>query len=264
VRERTHLVPRDVNTSEGTHDGHVADESPTEPPAPSVSESLQQELRERVATSPYPLLYYTGVGLIAVSEIIFLVAAMLLTYLAVTRGESVSNPLDIVHAFSGPLILLVSAAVSTVFGFIVLRFAGAADRLVIPRNDRDVLLRMVEGRNRTGIRLYTDLVALSGTTGFFRKIGVSGLPLATIFLSVVFGLLALLTSADESLRQTFADLAKLTLGAFLGSYVQRQQGESDLSPEELRANFQTSEPPLNSDQRSRLATPQQEESPRRE
>src|SRR4051794_27472114 len=49
----------------------------------------------------------------------------------------------------------------------------------------------------------------------FTKLGLTGLPLATISLTIIFSLLA---TANPG---TFLDLAKLTLGAFIGSYVQR-------------------------------------------
>jgi hypothetical protein len=178
VRERIHLVPKD---------NYVADKPNAESAAPSVPESLQRDVRKRVAKSQWPSLYFAGFVLLVIAELIFITSAILLTYIAVTRGETISEPIETLHAFSGPLILLVSAAVSTVFGFIVLRAAGAADTLVIPREDRDVLVRMVEENNEPGIKLYTDLAALPGMTGFFHKMGVSGLPLATITLSVISG-----------------------------------------------------------------------------
>ncbi len=39
--------------------------------------------------------------------------------------------------------------------------------------------------------MYVRLSSLSGITGFFQKIGVSGLPLATIFLTLIFALLTI-------------------------------------------------------------------------
>jgi hypothetical protein len=55
----------------------------------------------------------------------------------------------------------------------------------------------------------------SGATGTFTKIGLTGLPLATILLTIFLGVAGLVNAQ-------FFDLAKLTLGAFLGSFVQRQ------------------------------------------
>ena len=64
------------------------------------------------------------------------------------------------------------------------------------------------------------LSSLRGFTGTFTKLGLSGLPLATIGLTLFFAMLALLPLDTESQR-SFFDLTKLTLGAFIGSFVQK-------------------------------------------
>jgi hypothetical protein len=66
---------------------------------------------------------------------------------------------------------------------------------------------------------YIRLSSLTGATGFFRKLDLSGLPLATIALTLVFalGMVAFPTGK-------FYELTQLTLGAFIGSFVQKQVG----------------------------------------
>lgn len=182
------------------------------------------------ALSPieYKALYFGGAALVFVAEVIFIAAAFVVVYRATTSEVSDYSTQTILQMLIPPSILMVAAAVSTLFGFLILRSVGAMNRFVIPVNDRDLLRRMIESGNDKGIDQYIRLAALSGPTGFFQKIGVSGLPLATIFLSLIFGLLALVVGnlpQEQNLEQTFSDLAKLTLGAFLGSYVQRQQSE---------------------------------------
>ena len=76
------------------------------------------------------------------------------------------------------------------------------------------------------IDLYVRLNSLSGATGFFTKIGITGLPLATIALSLIFTILGLTQATGTKLF----DLANLTLGAFLGSYVQRQVSTAQSRP----------------------------------
>jgi hypothetical protein len=66
---------------------------------------------------------------------------------------------------------------------------------------------------------YVRLRSLSGMSGTFTKLGVTGLPLVTVFLTLLFSLVSLLPIARA---ENFLDLAKLTLGAFIGSFVQRQ------------------------------------------
>ena len=51
-------------------------------------------------------------------------------------------------------------------------------------------------------------------------LGLTGLPLATIGLTIFFALMY-----AYSCDNPFMDLAKLTLGAFIGCFVQKQVGE---------------------------------------
>jgi hypothetical protein len=72
---------------------------------------------------------------------------------------------------------------------------------------------------KNDIRAIVPQLAMSaGAIGTFIKLQITGLPLATICLTILFALLGLLSG----LQSPFYDLAKLTLGAFIGSYVQRQ------------------------------------------
>jgi hypothetical protein len=68
------------------------------------------------------------------------------------------------------------------------------------------------------ITQYVHLRSLTGFTGAFTKLGLQGLPLATIGLTIFFALMYL---RDPQ----YLELAKLTLGAFIGSFVQKQVGE---------------------------------------
>jgi len=67
---------------------------------------------------------------------------------------------------------------------------------------------------------YIRLSSLTGATGFFTKLGLSGLPLATIGLTLFFAIGSLFAPAAAQ----FYDLTQLTLGAFIGSFVQKQVG----------------------------------------
>jgi hypothetical protein len=88
-----------------------------------------------------------------------------------------------------------------------------------------LLVTIIKDSNESAVRLYLDLTNTKGITGTFTKMGITGLPLATIFLTCFFAMLGL---SDEPNRNTFLDLAKLTLGAFIGSFVQRQLNEIDI------------------------------------
>jgi len=113
--------------------------------------------------------------------------------------------------------------IAAVIGYGLLRAAGTATKEVIPKQDKDLLSEMLRLGNHDGINEYIKLGSLSGVIGSFTKLGITGLPLATIGLTTFFSVLGLMLPSSS---QALFDLAKLTLGAFIGSYVQRQGSES--------------------------------------
>ena len=127
--------------------------------------------------------------------------------------------------FLAPLILLVSAVLTALMGYLLLRASGASGREVIPVQDFPLLSNLLFTGNERGIDNYIRLSSLQGLTGLFTKVGLTGLPLATIALTLFFAVLAMFS-------EPFVDLAKLTLGAFLGSYVQRNIPASRSEPGE--------------------------------
>lgn len=139
-----------------------------------------------------------------------------------TSDRGSSELMWYVGGYLPALIMFSSALVCAVVGYGLLNAAGAAGKEVIPKSDYELLSALVSEEKEKAIDLYVRLNSLSGPTGFFTKIGITGLPLATIALSIVFTLLGL---TQETGTKLF-DLANLTLGAFLGSYVQRQVSSS--------------------------------------
>jgi hypothetical protein len=112
--------------------------------------------------------------------------------------------------------------IAIIFIWVAYRFmaaSGVTSENVIPLQERELLEELIRGNKRDEARIYIELSSLRGFTGTFTKLGISGLPLATIFLTIVFALMA--ASVGGSTGGTFLDLAKLTLGAFIGSFVQR-------------------------------------------
>jgi hypothetical protein len=123
---------------------------------------------------------------------------------------------------------VLTAVMAAVIGFLLLRVAGAATREVIPQRDYALLSKLILDNNQDGIDNYVKLSGLTGFVGFFSKMGLYGLPLATILLTIILAMLGLVAPSGQA--ATFFDLSKLTLGAFIGSYVQRQRatgGDSD-------------------------------------
>jgi len=123
------------------------------------------------------------------------------------------------------LMLLLAALVSSGIGYSLFRSAGTATRQTIPAQDAPLLYKLLLDNKEDAINLYIRLSSLTGITGTFTQVGLSGLPLATIVLTIFFSLLSLTGN------QQLFDLAKLTLGAFIGSYVQREVTERRIKGE---------------------------------
>jgi len=124
--------------------------------------------------------------------------------------------------FIPELILIATAVFGTLLGVGLLHAAGAASaptpNWVINPNEWRALEHVIKEGKEDPITQYVRLRSLSGFTGVFTKLGLQGLPLATIGLTLFFSLMFLRDGA-------YLDLAKLTLGAFIGSFVQKQVGE---------------------------------------
>jgi hypothetical protein len=107
--------------------------------------------------------------------------------------------------------------------FIAIRLfskAGSLTSQVIRPEDRHLLEPLIAAPNKEAISEYIRLASLSGFSGTFTKLGFTGLPLATVALTLI--LLGIsICPLEEELRKGVFDMAKLTLGAFLGSFVQR-------------------------------------------
>jgi hypothetical protein len=111
----------------------------------------------------------------------------------------------------------VFAVISAAIGMALLKQAGRSTNYVIRPEDRDYVWPLIKDEKVQSIDQYIRLASLSGFSGAFTKIGFTGLPLATVALTIIFVVLSLATG-----KQDLMELAKLTLGAFIGSFVQRQ------------------------------------------
>jgi hypothetical protein len=100
----------------------------------------------------------------------------------------------------------------------LLRAAGVTTKEVLPQRDYAILSVAVQSGDDRAISEYIRLSSLTRVTGTFTHIGLTGLPLATIFLTIVLSLLGVFVPG-------FFDLAQLTLGGFIGSYVQKQRSD---------------------------------------
>lgn len=115
---------------------------------------------------------------------------------------------------------VVIAVLSAFFAIRLFSKAGSLTSQVIRESDKDYLWPLITTANKDAINEYIRLASLSGFTGTFQYLGFTGLPLATVGLTLILLIIALWVDDDELKKGVF-DMAKLTLGAFLGSFVQR-------------------------------------------
>jgi hypothetical protein len=111
--------------------------------------------------------------------------------------------------------------ISAYIGYKLVVASGASPENPIPPANYRLLAPLITDGKAESIDQYVRLSSLSGFTGTFTKLGLTGLPLTTVILTLIFAIIALLPVDAES-KKSFMDLTKLTLGAFIGSFVQRQ------------------------------------------
>jgi hypothetical protein len=151
---------------------------------------------------------YVGLILLSFSALVLFGIYKYVTEYKPTNGF---YPYEVV----GIVIALLTSLISIIMGVRLMLRDATSERVVIPNEDRALLEDLIRSGNEKGIDQYVRLSSLSGTTGTATKLGLTGLPLATVGLTVFFSLVAIF-GVDG-----FLDLAKLTLGAFIGSFVQK-------------------------------------------
>lgn len=135
----------------------------------------------------------------------------------------------IVNAVIAALALYLPLMIAVWVGF---KFAKSANALmraafyeatsVVPQRDYDLIQSAIQQGNPAPISEYIRLVSLTGGVGIFTKIGLTGLPLVTLALVLLFASGVLIADDSKETFNAFLDFTKLTLGAFIGSFVQRQ------------------------------------------
>ena len=129
-----------------------------------------------------------------------------------TIGRLLASPYAWVLYLGLGAILLLAAASVTAFLWIAWSH-GRPAHSPIPELDRTLLTQAIFEARSEAVDQYIRLEALRGFAGVLTRLGINGMPFATIGLTLVFAIMALY-------NQTFLDLSKLTLGAFIGSFVQ--------------------------------------------
>jgi hypothetical protein len=115
--------------------------------------------------------------------------------------------------------ILLIGILTALLGKRLLTSAQTAYTRTIPKDDLPLVEAAVKDGKPEPIDQYVRIRSLGGWAGNFTKLDITGLPLTTVFLTLVFSAVSLLPISTAG---NFLDLAKLTLGAFIGSFVQRQ------------------------------------------
>jgi hypothetical protein len=207
-----------------TNDGEVSEPTVAQHEARTMG-LAQPSLADRQRT----FFLFAGLIFLATGLVLFLLTGYLLyqkglegTYIDIRNSSDKLSPADVYNFYGAilntvlvPMICLSAALICSSVGIRLLRAVGITAAQVISAQDYPILAPAISAGNEQAITQYIRLSSLSGVTGTFTKVGLSGLPLATIALTIFLSLAGLVNSQ-------YFDLAKLTLGAFLGSFVQRQ------------------------------------------
>ena len=158
---------------------------------------------------------WAGLVIIYVSVAAFLFVGYLLY-----KGEARTD----LSAYTPELIVCAVGVFTALLGVKLVRAGGVtpSDPLpVVNATEWGILSRAISLHPDDPIGQYIRLSSLTGVTGLFTKLGLSGLPLATIGLTILFAIMSVAVPTENA-QDRFYELTQLTLGAFIGSFVQRQ------------------------------------------
>jgi hypothetical protein len=181
------------------------------PPAKSATPSIN--ISQFVTTASERFLAASGVCLIVVAVASFgAVIFRELKHMGASRWQ------ELLAEEASTFVLLLVGIVCALLGLRLLTTTQHALARTIPKEDLPMIQAAVIAGKPDPIDQYVRLRSLAGWAGTFTKLGVTGLPLVTVVLTLIFSFIALLPLERA---KDFLDLAKLTLGAFIGSFVQR-------------------------------------------
>ncbi len=172
--------------------------------------------------------YIAGASFIALVFLMFvlpiigsMIGQVIKVGLDLSGRDNTSDWMFLLAWFLPHLMLFCIIVVSAYVGYKLVVASGASPENPIPPQKYELLAPLVQAGKAEAIDQYVRLSSLRGFTGMFTKLGLTGLPLTTVTLTIMFVILAVLPLGSEEKKNLF-DLAKLTLGAFIGSFVQRQ------------------------------------------
>src|SRR5262249_24783604 len=160
------------------------------------NEALDQTTRPSLSQMGYAdrFLAMSGYLLIGAAVLSFGAVVVMKVLLVIRREVLIpaSNWVDLVQQESGTIALLFIGWVAASLGKRLLTSLRLVDTRTIPYEDLPLVRRAVIDGKSEPIHQYVRLRSLSGMSGNFTKLGVTGLPLTTVFLTLVFSCVSLL------------------------------------------------------------------------
>jgi hypothetical protein len=167
------------------------------------------------------MIIYVSVAAFFATGYLLYVSKNYLAFSAVAGGRAHAG--DILSLYAPEFILSGIGIFAALLGVKLVRAGGLSpsDPLpVVNPTEWRILAAAIMDNKEDPIGQYIRLSSLTGATGLFTKLGLSGLPLATIGLTIFFAVISMIAPRDLH----FYELTQLTLGAFIGSFVQKQVG----------------------------------------
>jgi hypothetical protein len=186
----------------------------------------QTVLKRMLSAGPQGVMQAAGLFFTFAAVIAFVYAISSLIYRAGAKAalSPASQQFNVWQDLVLPNFSLIGLVViGIVSALLALRLFSKATELisqVVRPAEAPFLWPLISGANREAINEYIRLASLTGFSGTFTKLGFTGLPLVTVALTLILLVMTLLVK-DQTLSTGIFDLVKLTLGAFLGSFVQR-------------------------------------------
>lgn len=208
--------------------------------------SLVQRL---LSVGPQGVMQGAGLVFTVAAIVAFVYAISSLIYLGAARGarEAGGVQFDVWRELIQPNVSLIGLiGIGCISALLALRLfskAGALTSQVVRPVEAPYLWPLISTANKGAINEYIRLASLAGFSGTFTKLGFTGLPLVTVALTLILLAMTMLIQ-DQELSKGMFDLAKLTLGAFLGSFVQRNIEQEKLVGGQNSATTGEGTPPL--------------------
>lgn len=178
------------------------------------SDSVGVRSKTIIVVSGGVLIFFSLVLLYFAAYMVFIGPKFILVIMAELKSVIDVNVIVLFY-YCAALVLSMFSMIFLVLGVRLIKSIDVFTSDTIPAKDYDLITKAIDAGDENAINLYIKLRSLSGWVGACTKLGLTGLSLATIFLTIFFTIIGMVNAK-------FYDLAQLMLGAFIGSFVQKK------------------------------------------